>query len=155
MVQETPLFPGTIARPALTLSCTPRYIPAVPTPDALRARVERALATVRNPRLERDVLSAGLVADLVVDDAGRVSFTFQLARDDPGSLAREVRKAVQAVEGVSAVKVNVAAASGPAPARPAPGAVPPPPTPIAQPNLGAILAISSGKGGLGKSTVAA
>src|SRR3989442_4487551 len=60
MVQETPLFPGTIARPALTLSRTPRYIPAVPTPDALRARVERALATVRNPRLERDVFSAGL-----------------------------------------------------------------------------------------------
>src|SRR3989442_1792018 len=37
MVQETPLFPGTIARPALTLSRTPRYIPAVPTPDALLA----------------------------------------------------------------------------------------------------------------------
>jgi ATP-binding protein involved in chromosome partitioning len=33
--------------------------------------------------------------------------------------------------------------------------VPPPPTPIAQPNLGKVLAISSGKGGVGKSTVSA
>jgi len=33
--------------------------------------------------------------------------------------------------------------------------VPPPPTPIEQPNLGQVLAISSGKGGVGKSTVSA
>ena len=33
-------------------------------------------------------------------------------------------------------------------------AVPPAPTPVAYPNLGRILAISSGKGGVGKSTVA-
>ncbi len=32
-------------------------------------------------------------------------------------------------------------------------AVPPAPTPVAYPNLGRILAISSGKGGVGKSTV--
>jgi ATP-binding protein involved in chromosome partitioning len=105
-----------------------------------------------------------MVKDLTVDDAGTVTFTFLLGREDPGSLAREVRKAVQAVEGVTAVRVNVADASsggaGPAPrqAAPRPGgsaAVPPPPTPIELPHLGAVLAISSGKGGVGKSTVAA
>jgi ATP-binding protein involved in chromosome partitioning len=135
-------------------------------PDSLRARVERALAQLTNPRLGSDVLSAGMVRDLVVDDQGQVTFTFLLTRDDPPTLAREARKAVQAVERVAAVRVNVADAGAPSPAgaaaprapggpRPAPGGVPPPPTPIEQPNLGKVLAISSGKGGVGKSTVSA
>src|SRR5438105_3007505 len=139
--------------------------PPVP-PDSLRARVERALAQLKNPRLGSDVLSAGMVRDLVVDDQGQVTFTFLLTRDDPPTLAREARKAVQAVERVAAVRVNVADAGAPPPGgaagsrapggpRPAPGAVPPPPTPIEQPNLGKVLAISSGKGGVGKSTVSA
>ena len=135
--------------------------------DSLRARVERALAQLKNPRLGSDVLSAGMVRDLVVDDQGQVTFTFVLTRDDPPTLPREARKAVQAVERVAAVRVNVADAGAPRPPagaaapralggpRPAPGAVPPPPTPIEQPNLGKVLAISSGKGGVGKSTVSA
>jgi ATP-binding protein involved in chromosome partitioning len=138
----------------------------VPASDALRARIERALAQVKHPRLARDVLSAGMVKDLVVDDQGQVTFAFVLTRDDPPTLAREARKAVQAVEGVAGVRVNVAdagvAASGSGaanrPQRAAPGAgvpVPPPPTPVEMPNLGKVLAISSGKGGVGKSTVSA
>ncbi len=102
-----------------------------------------------------------MVKDLAVDDGGTVAFTFLLGRDDPGSLAREVRKAVQAVEGVTAVRVNVTAGSaapgatahGPTAQRPTPGSVPPPPTPVELPHLGTVLAISSGKGGVGKSTV--
>jgi len=137
----------------------------MPAGDALRARVERALSQLKNPRLGKDVLTAGMVQDLAVEEAGTVSLTFRLGRDDPGSLARDVRKAVQAVEGVSAVRVNVTDASagpaggapGQAPPgpRPAPGAVPPPPTPVELPHLGKVLAISSGKGGVGKSTVSA
>src|SRR5206468_1035329 len=91
------------------------------------------------------------------------TFTFLLGRDDPGSLAREVRKVVQGVDGVTAVRVNVTDASrgaeGSAPRqtapRPGPGGVPPPPTPVELPHLGTVLAISSGKGGVGKSTVSA
>src|SRR5256712_562965 len=102
-----------------------------------------------------------MVKDLAVDDGGTVAFTFLLGRDDPGSLAREVRKAVQVVEGVTAVRVNVtdgsaapgATAHGPTAQRPTPGSVPPPPTPVELPHLGKVLAISSGKGGVGKSTV--
>ena len=125
--------------------------------------MERALAQLRNARRDSDVLSAGMVRDLAVDDAGTVTFTFLLGRDDPGSLAREARKAVQAVGGVTSVRVTVADASAgpgaPAPAqgapRAAPGAVPPPPTPVELPHLGKVLAVSSGKGGVGKSTVSA
>ncbi len=102
-----------------------------------------------------------MVKDLTVEQDGVVTFTFLLSRDDPGSLAREVRKAVQGVTGVTAVRVNVtdasAAPGAPAPgaSRPAPGSVPPPPTPVDLPHLGKVIAISSGKGGVGKSTVSA
>ncbi len=105
-----------------------------------------------------------MVRDLAVDAAGAVSFTFALTRDDPATLAREARRAVQAVTGVTGVRINVvdpnAAARAAAPRAPAgpggPGpSVPPPPTPVAMPHLGKALAVSSGKGGVGKSTVSA
>src|SRR5437764_5164990 len=137
------------------------YLSSVPAPDTLQARVERALSQLQNPRRSGDVLTAGMVKDLAVDDRGTVTFTFLLGRDDPGSLARDVRKAVQAVPGVTAVRVNVTDASAPAaatahgaPRTSSPG-VPPPPTPVELPHLGRVLAISSGKGGVGKSTVSA
>src|SRR5256884_1898133 len=140
---------------------TSPYLSPVPASDTLQARVERALSQLKNPRRGGDVLTDGMVKDLAVDDSGTVSFTFLLGRDDPGSLAREVRKAVQGVDGVTAVRVNVADASSaaegaasrqPAP-RPGPAGVPPPPTPVELPHLGTVIAISSGKGGVGKSTV--
>src|SRR5437867_12681080 len=103
-----------------------------------------------------------MVKDLAVD-GGAVTFTFLLARDDPGTLVREARKTVKAVPGVTAVTINVKDSGGgtgeggrvAAATAAARGGVPPPPTPIEQPNLGAALAISSGKGGVGKSTVSA
>src|SRR6266853_1268707 len=143
---------------------TSTYLSSVTASDTLQARVERALSQLQNPRRGGDVLTAGMVKDLAVDDRGAVSFTFLLSRDDPGSLAREVRKAVQGVPGVTAVRVNVtdasagAAAAAPGAARAGPvgpAGVPPPPTPVELPHLGRVLAISSGKGGVGKSTVSA
>jgi ATP-binding protein involved in chromosome partitioning len=93
-----------------------------------------------------------MVKDLAVDDDGTVSFTFALTREDPGSLARDARKAAQGISGVTAVKVNVVDAGGPASAR---AAVPAPPTAEEMPALGKVIAVSSGKGGVGKSTVSA
>ena len=126
----------------------------------LEARVVAALAAIRNPRLENDLLSAGMVRDLSVTDAGAVSFTFLLAPDDPATLVRQARTAVQGVEGVrrDEIKITVTNPSGPArvthgPPTPA-AAAPPPAVPAGQPNLGRNLAISSGKGGVGNSTVA-
>jgi len=134
--------------------------------ESLNAQVTAALARIQNPRLDSDLLSAGMLRDLTVAE-GRVSFTFLLSREDPASLVREARAAVRAIEGVTEVKINVVdpAPAGPAthppPATPAPGQthgaaglVPPPPMPAELPHLGKIIAISSGKGGVGKSTVA-
>jgi len=134
-------------------------VPPAPTADSLRIRVQTALAAVPHPRLGGS-LAATVVHDLVADEDGRVSFTFHLTREDPATLVRDARKAVQAVAGVSDVKISVVdpgsgpPAEGAAPPRGAAG-VPPPPTPQEMPLLGRVLAISSGKGGVGKSTVSA
>jgi ATP-binding protein involved in chromosome partitioning len=128
--------------------------------ESLSARVAAALARIQNPRLENDLLSAGMIRDLVVDDSsGKVSLTFLLSRQDPATLVREARAALRAVEGVTEVKISVLDPSGPVSATHGPpqaqGAAPVAPTPqMDLPNLGRILAISSGKGGVGKSTVA-
>jgi ATP-binding protein involved in chromosome partitioning len=126
--------------------------------DSLEARVVAALAAIRNPRLDNDLLSAGMIRDLAVTDAGAVSFTFLLAPEDPATLVRQARAAVQAVEGVrrEEIRINVTNPAGPARSTHQPPAapVPPAPVPVEQPDLGRILAVSSGKGGVGKSTVA-
>ena len=133
------------------------------TAPALKSHVEQVLGAIVNPRQGGDLVTSGMVRDLSVDAQGVVTFTFVLTRDDPGSLARQARKAVEGVAGVTAVKMNVVdsvdAGERPA-ARPsgrpaAPPAPPAPPTPDEIPGLGKVLAISSGKGGVGKSTVSA
>jgi ATP-binding protein involved in chromosome partitioning len=128
--------------------------------NALEGRVIAALSRIQNPRLENDLLSAGMVRDLAVSDDGAVSFTFLLGRQDPGTLVREARKAVAALEGVRAdlIKISVVDPAGPAqtthgpPQSVATGV--PAPTPSEMPTLGKVIAVSSGKGGVGKSTVA-
>ena len=127
---------------------------------ALEAQVVAALAAVRNPRLDNDLLSAGMIRDLAVTDDGTVSFTFLLAPEDPATLVRQARAAVQGVEGVrrDGVRITVTNPAGPARAThgpPSASAPPQPSAPAEQANLGRVLAISSGKGGVGKSTVAA
>jgi ATP-binding protein involved in chromosome partitioning len=130
--------------------------------NPLLARVAGALTNLRSPRANTDVISAGMVTDLHVKDDGSVSFTFTLTREDPASLVREARQAVREVDGVTQVKINVlepggaAGAAGPAGAtgRTGPaGGVPTPAAPSG--DLGKVIAVSSGKGGVGKSTVAA
>jgi ATP-binding protein involved in chromosome partitioning len=130
--------------------------------ESLEARVTAALARIQNPRLDNDLLSAGMVRDLAVQPDGSVSFSFLLAPEDPATLVRQARAAVQAVEGVrkDGIKIAVSNPAGPPkvthgpPQGGAPAAAPPV-GPAERANLGRVIAISSGKGGVGKSTVAA
>jgi ATP-binding protein involved in chromosome partitioning len=130
--------------------------------SSLEARVVEALAAIRNPRLDNDLLSAGMIRDLSVTDAGGVSFTFLLTPEDPATLVRQARAAVQAIDGVrrDEIKITVTNPAGPArtthppPSTPAATAQAAAPAPAEQANLGRIIAVSSGKGGVGKSTVA-
>ncbi|HEX9754466.1 MAG TPA: Mrp/NBP35 family ATP-binding protein [Gemmatimonadales bacterium] len=130
--------------------------------NSLEAAVTAALARVVNPRVGNDLLSAGMVRDVAVSPEGRVTFTFLLSREDPATLVREARKALQAIEGVSEVKISVVDPAGPARTTHAPPGPPPQsaaagvpaPVPAEFPNIKQVIAVSSGKGGVGKSTVA-
>ena len=134
--------------------------------DPVQARVAAALTGVQNPRVGKDVISAGTVTDIHVHADGKVHLTVSLRRDDPATLAREIRTALKGVEGVTGVKLDIhdpAAGDAPRHAPPQPGMAPAEPTPKSRPapesrplpHLGRIVAVSSGKGGVGKSTVAA
>ncbi len=135
----------------------------------LRARVLEALAGVHHPETGRDVVESGHVQGLEVDDSGDVLFTFGIQAEDPGGLVREARGAVEALDGIGAVKIHVTLpqsgqtgdgpqpAGGPGTSVPGrgPGTVP---APTRKPAIlgenTRVLAVSSGKGGVGKSMVA-
>ena len=133
--------------------------------ESLEAPVPRRSPRISNPRLENDLLSAGMIRDLAVTDEGGVTFTFLLAPEDPATLVRQARAAVQAIEGVRREdgedQRDQSRRAGQGHPRPADRCALPAggtagrPCPLEQPNLGKIIAISSGKGGVGKSTVAA
>jgi ATP-binding protein involved in chromosome partitioning len=94
-----------------------------------------------------------------------------LRPEDPGSLVRDVRSAIEPIEGVTKVKIDVKLPSAPtAGATPAagghthaahtktlkPGSVPAPtPDGAMIDGIRHVVAVSSGKGGVGKSTVSA
>jgi ATP-binding protein involved in chromosome partitioning len=139
--------------------------------SSLQERIESALGHIRDPRTGRDILSADKIRDVATSTAGRVRLTLLLSAADDPALAREIRHTLEHVEGVTEVRVDVRdpASDTATPARPAasskralpvmesrPAAPPRPaaPTPVAYPHLGTIIAVSSGKGGVGKSTVA-
>jgi len=132
---------------------------------SFQQRIAQALALVRHPRTGRDVVESDAIRDLATTTSGKVRLTLLLAPGDDPALARAVRQALETVEGVTDVQITVGdATASHAPPKPAGRALPvmneapaqqrvPAPTPVAYPNLGRIIAVSSGKGGVGKSTV--
>ncbi len=128
----------------------------------LETRVRAALDSVVNPSTSQSVLT-GQIQELTVED-GVVSFGFALGPEDPGTLVRDTRSAVEAVKGVDKVKIDVRlpqtmqsqGQQGGPERQPAPDSVPAPePQSGLLPNVEHFIAVSSGKGGVGKSTVAA
>lgn len=117
--------------------------------DELLGRVRTALAAVKNPRTGADVLSAEQVRALEMDAEGRVHMQFMLQPEDPGTLVRETRSAVEQVDGVAKVKIDVqlpTAAQQQAPQRRPlqPGSVPAPtPDPNLMVGIDHVVAVSS------------
>ena len=128
--------------------------------NELVARVRAALIGVQNPRTLENVIQNEQVQSISIDDEDKVHIQFLLKQEDPGTLVREVRAAAEAVEGVSRVKIDVKLPTAPQQQRArgvaAKGTVPAPtPNDELIRSIKHVVAVSSGKGGVGKSTVAA
>src|SRR3954463_14025075 len=107
-----------------------------------------ALKVVRDPDLQRDIVSLGFIKDLSIQD-GRVAFTIELttpACPVKDQLRDQARAAVMQVPGVSSVDVQMSArvreAVGSDGAR------------QSVPGVKNVIAVGAGKGGGGKTTVA-
>ncbi|MFW5846133.1 MAG: Mrp/NBP35 family ATP-binding protein [Planctomycetota bacterium] len=107
-------------------------------------RVRAALATVEDPDLHRDLVSLNMIRDLTVAD-GVARFSLVLTTNAcpvKQELEDQVRAAAEGVEGISRAEVTVTA-EAPKQLRDE--------DPL--PDVGQIIAVASGKGGVGKSTV--
>lgn len=121
-----------------------------------------ALGALRDAGSGRSLLELGWIEQPRLQD-DRLIFRLSLpafAQGQQGRIASEAREAVLAIEGIRDVQIEVgqpahqgapigAAGHGPAPG---PGGQLPPRQPI--PGVKQVIAVSSGKGGVGKSTVA-
>ncbi|MBP1620116.1 MAG: putative mrp protein [Acidobacteria bacterium] len=114
--------------------------------------VREALKAVRFPGLSRDIVSFGFVRAITVDGgAVRVEIAMTTANPQAGpEVERDARAALAALPGVTSVDVAVAVGAPQAQAAPRAAAAPP-----LLPGVRFKIAVASGKGGVGKSTVAA
>ena len=115
----------------------------------IEEQILQSLRSVQDPDLHKDIVSLGFIQNLVLAESGAVSFDLVLTtpacpvKDD---LRDQAASAVKALPGVTSVQVKLSASVGSRPG-----------LDKAQVLKGVrnVVAIASGKGGVGKSTVTA
>jgi ATP-binding protein involved in chromosome partitioning len=118
----------------------------MPTPQQILAELKK----VRYPGFTRDIVSFGIIKDVEVAQTGVTVILTTTPTTKPETLAQlaaDIERAVGAMAGVPAVKVEIEQAAPPRAA----GAMA---ARRAIPGVEHVVAVASGKGGVGKSTVA-
>jgi ATP-binding protein involved in chromosome partitioning len=124
--------------------------------EKLEDKVLSALRAVRDPISGEDIVSQNMVSGLINKD-GNIGFSIEI-HPDQGNVMEPVRQAaasaVEALEGVLSVTAVLTAERQPRAPTPSPN----PSHGVSKPklldNIGSVIAVASGKGGVGKSTTA-
>jgi len=112
-------------------------------------QVTNALKSVKYPGFTRDIVSFGLVKSVHIDD-GDVKVQLALATNDPNvpaAIKNDAESALRGINGVRSAKILIDIHAPPAGAGAGMGA-------MRIPGIKHVVAVASGKGGVGKSTVA-
>jgi ATP-binding protein involved in chromosome partitioning len=112
-------------------------------------QITEALRAVKYPGYSRDIVSFGIVKHIAANN-GAVSITIQLTsanNDAAQKIKADAEQALRGLAGVQMVSVQVNQPAAPAGSQPAGLA-----QPNRLPNIKRIIAVASGKGGVGKST---
>ena len=108
-----------------------------------------ALKEVNYPGYSRDIVSFGIIKEVTVAN-GAVSILVQLTSNNPEvaqQIKSECQKVLKAVDGIRVAHVKINQPEGSAPSQTE--------GPEKMPGIGKVVAVASGKGGVGKSTVSA